>query len=1496
MYLDLMRSAGQLAGEAAAVDRRAGFGLLNRLEECERKLRQAYEKGVACAAAGKLLSPAAAWLLDHGSFVISEIREVREAVPRGYYRDLPRMREGPYRGHPRVYRLAAEVVAASGERLDLDRLAGFFQAYQEFTPLTLAEIWAIGPMIKLVLIERACDALEEHEGHGLREAIGNLRRLERVSWRDFVESICVLEPVLRQDPVYGGMDFETRDGYRHAIEAIGKRSPCSELEVARLAVELAQASAGDEREGHVGFYLVGPGVKLLRRQAGYRAPWGLSWRDLAYRYPNALYLGGVVVLTVLIAAAALVLLPAAPWWIAALLVLPASQAAVVAVNLLTTALVPPRRLPRLDFSRGIPDDCRSFVVVPTLLLSRGGVERLLERLEIHYLANRDPNLLFALLTDFPDASTPTTRNDALLEDCIEGIRLLNRRYGSNGSGPFYLFHRPRVWNEREGVWMGHERKRGKLSDFNRFLLGQGDAFSVKVGDLPAVGSIRYVITLDSDTQIPRDTARKLIATAAHPLNQPVIDPVERIIRDGYTILQPRISISMESAARSRLARIYSGQTGFDPYTTAVSDLYQDLYGQGSFTGKGLYDLRAFQAVLEDRFPDNALLSHDLIEGEHVRTGLVTDLELIDDYPSTYQAYSKRKHRWTRGDWQILFWLRGKAPNGRGEWERNPLSLISRWKIADNLRRSLHEMGLLAMLLAGFVWLGRPFVWVLAGLALLALPAWLELATALLRLPPRRFLGAYLREIGFRFAHAHLDAVLQLALAPHQALVMADAIGRTLARLFITRKRLLEWETMAQAEESAGKGRGLMDFYLWLAPVLGLGAVLALRAGHAWDALALILIEAWIGSPLLVAWLNAAPRAARGLERSEVAFLRDVALRTWRFFSERCGPEDNWLVPDNVQEDPPATAHRVSPTNLGLLLAAHVTAMDLGYLTRSEAAERLGLILDTTGRLDRYRGHFYNWYDTRTLAVLPPCYVSTVDSGNLAASLVVLKQAYAELLKRPVLDGGLLAGIGDHCARLRNSLPPAVRSSRMMQLLASLERQMQYHPTDLFYWESVLTEAGRIAGALRERVEWACWQVSAAQGAEIRYWYDALTGRIEAALRELYGVAPWVAEPFEMELRMRSGDTAFQPLLERLYPVPSLGELPERYGAIAGGIRELLEGGGLDPLARRTLERLLRALPEARRQALALRSRVEEQAEAVARLIEEMDFVPLFDGKQKLLHVGCDAGSGELDAGYYDLLASEARTAVFLAIAKGDIPREAWFHLGRKLVFSQGERTLLSWSGTMFEYLMPCLFMRTRPGTLLAESLRGAVRIQQAYGREHGLPWGISEAAYGARDSALNYQYQAFGAPMLGLNRVWPDRIVVAPYASALALMVEPSAAARNLEEMQAEGWTGRYGFYESVEFRQDGSARAADGAVVRAFMAHHQGMTLLAIGETLLENPMQRRFHADPMVQATEYLLEERLPALLGAGAEAEQLPEAPAVAATGHNLAGAAAESGERG
>jgi cyclic beta-1,2-glucan synthetase len=1422
-------------------DRRS---LPERLDHCAKLLRSEVK---SLRARPPLETPQAQWLIDNHSFLQEQILDARRSLSPARLRKLRRASGSRSVRELRVYCVAEELVAESSGVVDGETAASLSQTLRTRYSLNLVELWAFGTMLRIAILERLCSGL--HAEIIVSTCVRSLRALDHVSWRDFVESVSITEEILRGDParIYACMDFPTRDLYRREIEKLARRAGVTEAQMAESAIRCAEQAAlsggRDSREAHVGYYLIGPGVKRLRKRV-------LS--DSA----AALHVGGFAILTALLWFGVHRLAGPAPWWMTALLLIPLTQAALDIIHSVISHLITPRTVPSMDFADGIPDTSKTIVVVPTLLVSTDNAARLLEALEIRYLANRDSNLCFALLTDFTDADRPEIDSDGpVLTACIQGIERLNARYAAEQRSPFYLFHRARCWNPQERTWMGFERKRGKLNDLNQLLLGRGNWFHTVVGDMARLLETRYVITLDTDTQLPRDTAAKMIAAMAHPLNHPVLDQRTGTVISGYALLRPRVSVGMESAGRSRLAQILSGQSGFDPYAISVSDVYQDLYGRASFTGKGIYDLRAFDAAVGDRFPHNSILSHDLIEGEHARTGFLGSVEVVEDCPATYRAFCNRKHRWARGDWQLLPWLFGQPPGPDGKAMRNPLSALSRWKIFDNLRRSLFEISALLLLVTGWIALSHPVRWTLTVLALLLLPVYADALLSIVRTPERRFWPSFSYHIGGQFLRRHRDALVSLAFLPHQAFLMADAIARALLRRFVTKRKLLEWETMWQSERASGRGIGRTEQYLYFSSASTLVLLLLLlRPVHV--AVALV-CSLWIVAPLIADWLNERPSKPADLTDSDRGFLRGVALRTWRFFADHVNRENHWLIPDNIQEDPPLIAERISPTNLGLFLTSNLAAHDFGYVSLAELSAALQRTFDAMEYMPRYRGHFLNWCDTRSFEPLAPHYVSSVDSGNLAASLCALRQGCLALVRQPIVGLPVLAGLRDHALRLREAIPYTARSLSIMRGIANLLRQLDCQPTDLFFWESVLTETRDIVQRLREALDGR----RGAKTDEAYYWETLLWERVKVALGELYSLAPWLEPRFEPELRVNLRDATLAPLLQELTPVQPLDRMPGVYDAIERRLIERLESGQpLYPELRRVLEELLQSLPAARETAQALLRNLERTAADAGRHFDAMDFRFLFNSTRKLLRVGYNLETGQPDEACYDLLASEARTAVFVAIAKGHIPREAWFQLGRKLTAYRNHRTLISWSGTMFEYLMPLLHLRTYNDTLLERAARGAVRIQQAYARGRHMPWGISEAAYSARDSQMQYQYRAFGIPSLSASEDHAQNRVVSPYSSMLALLIDPREATANLRLLENMGCLSRHGFIDSIDYTP---ASKWMPEPVRCWMAHHQGMGLLAIDNALHEGRMQKRFHQDPRVQATEFLLEERMPALV---------------------------------
>ncbi len=1417
-----------------------GFQVSERLRDCSAKLRE------------HLLGPVVShWLKDNHSLLQSQIADLRHALRPSFLRQLQQTSEG----EPRIYGIVAAWLASAPGVIDNDVLLPFAETLRATQSLDIAELWAFPPMLKFGIVERLCANLDSERL--VAGCVRSLWALEAISWKAFVETASRTEAALKQDPagVYSRMDLPTRDRYRLELNRLASRAKLTEEDAANAVLQRAEeardAGNSDPRTCHVGYYLVGPGAKDFRRSLGIKASLASFLTDLVECCPNVLYAAAVASLMALLIWGFGWVAGATPWWAFAFLLIPASQAALEIANGGLSRLLDPRFIPSMDFLEAIPDDCKTMVVVPTLLYSESNCAKLLKDLEIRYLANSDRNLFFGLLTDFADADRPETESDSVLASCSEGIRKLNERYGSGEHGPFYLLHRARRWNPQERKWMGYERKRGKLNDLNKLLLGRGNWFHTIVGDLSRLLEIRFVITLDTDTQLPRDTAAKMVAAMAHPLNRPILDPATNTVTEGYALLRPQVAISVDSAHRSWIASIFSGQPGFDPYSASVSDVYHDLHGEASFTGKGIYDVSAFDAAVGERFPENAILSHDLIEGEHARTGLM-NVELVEDYPATYEAFSKRKHRWVRGDWQLFPWLFPHPPTAAGRGAGNPLSALSRWKMVDNLRRSLLEISLLSLLLAGWLATTHQARWTVAVLVLMQIPAYVDMLLSIVRAPERRFWKAFSKVLGGRFLESHRDTLLNLVFIPYQACLMADAIARTLWRRYVSHANLLEWETMAQSEIVAGPRFALFDIYLYASSLLWLPFLFL--AGPL-PLLAPLVCALWITAPLVAGWLNEPLPASAAITPKDRDFLRETALRTWRYFADHSCEEQHWLVPDNVQEKPPLVTHHISPTNLGLLLTAQLAAHDFGYLGLDEFANSIQRIMQSLEEMPRYRGHFFNWYETSARRPLTPRYVSTVDSGNLAASLATLRQGCLLLLKQPILEPGTLEGLRDHVQRLRDEVPYESRTFSTMKLFGSLLRQLECQPKDLFFWEAVLTESRDLV----ERVRTALVPVHArTKSTELRYWEDRLSERMDAVLKQLYELAPWLAPALEPELRVCMRDATFAPLIAELSNVPTLGELPEAYERIRERLRDRLSSPKpLYPMLRDVLEQLLRQLPAAEAAALHLTSRLQAAASLAQRYFDDMDFGFLFDEDRQLLRIGYNVDADKGDQSYYDLLASEARTAVFLAIAKGDIPRETWLRLGRKLTAYRDHVTLLAWSGTMFEYLMPQIHLRSYAGTLLDRALRSAVRIQEVYGQERGVPWGISEAAHAGRDERGQYQYYAFGVPPLSASGEEAKRLVIAPYATMLALMIDPARATENLRLMAANGWWTRHGFFESIDYSQGAPE------VVHCFMAHHQGMALLSIDNALLGNRMQERFHHDPLVQSTEFLLEERMPVLV---------------------------------
>jgi cyclic beta-1,2-glucan synthetase len=1385
--------------------------------------------------------------------VVIEVSTIRKKLGR-----LPRTVRDQENDEPRIVTVADAYLQATGSEYHAHAIKIFIDQVQQYDALELNELWALAPVLKFLLLEeiivQANEVLQDEASHTeagaelLKTRMRSLRDIGYADWFTLIEPLVVYDPVLQQDPAnaYRFMDFDSRESYRKRVAEIARYSDCTELEVAQAALTLALESREKHRvedprlrtrRAHVGYYIIDRGFPQLASRVGYRPRFIDRLRQSIWNNADDFYIGGIQIITVVLIG--LILAPLVPTYpifggltlAFLLLLLPVTQGAVDLVNNTVTAIFKAYALPKLDFSKGVPEPFTTLVVIPTLLMKEKQVRELFDDLEVRYLANQDRNIHFGLLTDLPDSVTRPRQNDTdpLVELAIQLTDELNERYANAGAGSFFLLHRHRIFNARQGVWMGWERKRGKLLDLNKLLKGQFDPFPVKAGNLSALTHAQYVITLDSDTQLPRGTAHSMIGAMAHPLNRAVIDPELRIVTEGYGILQPRVGVSVQSASRSRMASIYSGQTGFDIYTRAISDAYQDLYGEGIFTGKGIYEINALHAVLDRRFPRNSLLSHDLIEGSYARVGLTTDIEVIDDYPSHYSAYTRRKHRWLRGDWQIAQWLFSKVPDESGRYVRNPIATISRWKIFDNLRRSLVETSTFALLLAG--WLGLPggaLYWTAFTLFLMFVPTLVQLVFSVGRAYVTKLPGA-MRDAVSGFGQGTFIALLTLVYLPHQTLLALDAIIRSLVRSFITGQRLLEWETAAEAETSA-KSRTPVDRYLLMSPLVALivGVLVFLR--HPQSLLvALPILILWAFAGGITAWLNNSPQQTRPqLTSEEDTFLRQLALKTWRYFNQFGVEGHNYLIPDNVEEEGLFEAGRVSPTNFGLLLNARQAAHTFGYLTVPEFVELTEHSLQTYDKLEKFRGHIYNWYDTRTLDPIRPITISSVDSGNLAASFYTLRTGCRGMLRQPLLDPSLFSGIRDHW-QLLTGLPDAPAGLKALAppaLNASAEVWVG--------WALATAEAPEFSVPATGEASW---------------WLAETQRRIRAMVTIVRDYMPWLLPQFAP-----------------LFALPQLQGMAETAAAVQTGAASGLAADLDARIARASsslasdsplvvlAEELRLALASAREGLKALANELKDLSSESMRFATEMDFGFLMDKSRLLLSIGYEIERQHLHQACYDLLCSEARIAAFITVAKGEAPQQSWFKLGRIHTMAYGQPVLISWTGTMFEYMMPNIWMRSYPDTLVSRTLSGVVAIQRAFGKEHGIPWGISESGWAGMDDHGHYHYQAFGIPQIALKWDAVAGPVVSPYSTCLALGIEPVEALRNLKRMAKMGWTGAYGFYEAADYQES----TKTPKLVREWMAHHQGMSLLAVLNLLYDNIVQDWFHANAHLEATQLLLHEK--------------------------------------
>jgi len=1466
----------------------AGRSLLARTRQNARVLRRHFESVARATASQRSVTPAAEWFVDNYYVVERQLQLIRDDLPAGYYRQLPKLGSGPLGGLPRIAGIAWSFVAHTDSHFDPVLLERFVMAYQRVESLTLGELWALASVLRVVLIEnlrrcadrivsgraqreaadvladrllgtptrraepvdavlgiydtralprtlavqlvqrlRDCDPnvtpalrrVEEllHAGGGadaavheelqrqsannvtVRNIVTSLVQLSALDWSDIVEQLSVVDAVLAADSDFAGLDFATRNRYRSAIEEIARDCPASESDVARAAIAAAQGSAAEAAAREPGYFLIGAGRGALEAQLGYRAPLGLAARRAVRGAGVAGYLGVAGLLT--LGALAGLSLPLRSLTqvslvpLLCLLALPISDAVIALLNSLLTRLIRPAPLAALDLKGVVPAEYRALVAVPILLHSAADVEEALTNLESHYLSGPRGELYFALLADGVDAAAATVDGDAQLDAAgRRGIAELNARYGpAPGGARFLWLNRARRFNPAQGCWMGWERKRGKVHELNRLLRGARETNFLLTpqerGALPA--QVRYVLVLDADTQLPHGAAEKLIAKLSHPLNRPQFDASAQRVRAGYGILQPRVTPSLPNGSGSTLVQeVFSGPPGLDPYAFAASDLYQDVFEEGSFTGKGLYDIDAFECALAGRIDENAVLSHDLLEGLYARAALASDVEVVEPVPDRYDVIIAREHRWARGDWQLLPWLACAARGPRA------ISALGRWKLIDNLRRTLVPPATWLALVAGWL-LPLPYSawWTALLVATVGVAPLLPVVFAvrdrprdLRRASERQALRHDLRLACLRWAFA-------LVFLADRAWWMGDAIVRTLTRLFFTRRHLLDWTTAAQSRRLSSLA--ILDYFARLRGGTALAlvaALLVLLLAPANLPLALPWLVLWLAAPLLARFASHPQGAGAGppLTTEDARELRLIARRTWVYFERFVTAEEHFLPPDNFQETPaPVLAQRTSPTNVGMYLLSAAAAFEFGWHGLFDFVGRIENTLAGLSELERFRGHFFNWYDTRTTQPLLPRYVSTVDSGNLAGALLALANSLAAAAERPLWSEARLAGVADALALV----PEGARQSAPLVALAMATRMAVSGAPGLTALQEPASAV--LAAAPQEPAGEPDWRALAA--------HCVLShGRDLAAL-----------EPRAIDQR---------PECATLAQIAAAAEHP---GAAA---------------ASELLARLARLATHARQ------------------LANAMDFAFLLKPHRMLLSIGYNVTESRLDSGDYDLLASEARLASFVAIAKRDVPARHWFRLDRRSVAYGRVTALLSWSGSMFEYLMPALVMRAPQGSLLDRAQCVAVRAQRDYGASRSVPWGVSESAYNTRDVDQTYQYSPFGVPALGLKRGLANDTVISPYATALAAMVDAPAAAANFRALQRCGALGHLGFYEALDFTPDRLAEGEEVAVVRAYMAHHQGMTVVALANALRGGVVQGYFLAEAAARATELLLQEKPP------------------------------------
>lgn len=1328
--------------------------------------------------------------------------------------------------------------------------------FDEEASLSLIKKWLQSrfetPLTEVFHQEQLDEALEQVV---FSSTMMSLLALAQIAWQDIFEEVSRVDAILREDPegVYAQMDFSSRNLYRNEVEKIHKNSALSEVVIAQTCVGLAREAAG-EIPRHVGYYLIDEGRAAFESKLSYVPTLKQRLQRSIKEHATLFYLGTVI--SAVIGLEALLFSYGMTWsqsrllngFLGALALIPLSEIVVQVFNYVLVRFLPIAALPKMDYDAGIPESAKTLVIVPMMLTSEEEIQEEVNRLEIRYLANTDDRLQYGLYSDYKDAPQQHMESDQRLIDCvIKEIERLELKYGP---GKFFLFHRQRVWSKSENAWIGWERKRGKLESLNSYLMGETIPENILYfGQADALKGICYVITLDSDTQLSKNQGKKLVEILAHPLNKPILREDGKGLTRGYTIIQPAVSTDFPHAKNSLFLQIFSDPSVIDPYTHAISNVFQDLTGEASYHGKGIYDLKAFHSILSGRYPIEHILSHDLIEGAYVRVGFTGSVCLFDQFPENYLGLMNRQRRWIRGDWQILDWLFPKTPKGDGTWEINPLSLLNRWKIFDNLRRSLLPVALVLFFSLEWLTAQDSLLWTGLGCFVMLLPAFLQLISHLGKWTSYQSVISW-REIKLGFQRA----LINIALLPQDAYFSLDSIFRVFYRRLISHRQLLEWTTsklMNRTTEQAYRE------FLWKLCAGSVFAVLLLCIVGVVNPAALYIAfpvgGLWIIGPGILSYLNQSqgPVGLNKLTESDRKFLRRIARKTWRFFDDFVGPDTHWLPPDNYQAIlNVGIAPRTSPTNIGLWLIAVLNAYDMKYLSSDHAIEQITETLGSLRELERFEGHFLNWYDIITLKPLYPRYISTVDSGNLLACFWTAQQTLQEMCTAPLVRFPALIGVED---AFRIALENRDEARKYSRELVELGNLLTGESSDIFSLIQTVHKSSQILQEMNlSETSSDYWlkavekQISEWQEFLARYfkWVPILKGLSEEELHKIHVHASlWVDVALNTRFSLQLlAEGALSALLNPLLEAALRPELSAETKVWRGELKEAVETAQW--LAGEKFSEFTNAI-------------VELEA-----LSENMNLGYLYNSDRKLFAIGYNVDEMRLDRSFYDLLASEARLASLVAIAKDDVPVDHWWALSRPYGIANGVHVLLSWGGTMFEYLMPVLFNKYYPDSLLGNACYAAVECQIEYGRMRGIPWGISESAYSAIDAHKVYQYRSFGVLGLGLKRGLEKDLVVSPYSTLLALPINPRAAIDNLHRLAKakNSLSGPYGYYESIDFTRQVDQEGERGVVIQAFMAHHQGMGFAAINNLLHDDIITKRFHSDPRISGVEFLLFEQLP------------------------------------